>query len=142
MSRPTIDEYLMQIAFAASTRSTCLRAKVGAVISFNGKILATGYNGSVAGLDHCTDIGCQLENGRCVRSIHAEVNAVLQAQQSLLGATVYCTHRPCFNCTKILLQAGIARIVYAIEYDAGSAASEIILQKGVKIEKLGFPCVL
>ena len=134
--RPSIDEYLMGIAEAASTRSTCPRANVGAVLARDGKILATGYNGSISGLEHCCDVGCQMLDGRCIRTIHAEVNAILQASQDLKGATIYCTHKPCLNCTKLILQAGIYRIVYKRFYDSGDFADLIIKQKGVVIEQL------
>lgn len=133
--RPSIDEYMLGLATFASERSTCLRAKVGAIISFDGKIVSTGYNGSIHGLEHCEDVGCLLEDGRCVRTIHAEANAILQAQQSLNGCTIYCTHKPCLQCTKLILQAGIVRIVYKKFYDSGEFADLLIAQKGVLIEK-------
>lgn len=134
--RPTLDEYLMGIAFAASARSTCPRASVGAVIAKKGKILSTGYNGSISGLPHCIDCGCIMDNGSCIRTIHAEANAILQAAEDLNGCTIYCTHKPCLNCTKLILQAGIIRIVYKNFYNSGATADLLISEKGAKIEKL------
>lgn len=135
MKRPSIDQYLMGIAEAASLRSTCNRAMVGAVLTRDGKILATGYNGSISGLEHCSENDCYLIDGHCARTLHAEVNAILQASQPLVGATIYCTLKPCLNCTKIILQAGITRIVYKNFYDSYDFTDLLIEEKGVKIEQ-------
>lgn len=117
----------MEMAQVASKRSTCLRRSVGAVLVKNKRILATGYNGTPKGLAHCEEVGCLREqmnvpSGKMhelCRGIHAEQNAVIQAAVhgvSVDGATLYCTHQPCVVCTKILINAGIARIVYANPY--------------------------
>lgn len=127
MNRPDWDSYFMEIAKVVSKRSTCLRRSVGAVLVKNKQILATGYNGTPKGLPHCEEVGCLREarkvpsgqNHELCRGIHAEQNAVIQAAVngvSTLGATVYCTHQPCVVCTKILINAGIKRIVYANPY--------------------------
>ncbi len=113
MTRPSWDEYFMNIAHEVACRSTCNRAQVGAVIVKDKRILTTGYNGSPRGLPHCTEVGCLMENGHCVRTLHAEQNAIIQAALhgvSTRGADIYVTHQPCF------LFAGIVRIVYAKEY--------------------------
>ena len=106
----------MDVAKSVAQRATCPRKSVGAVLVRDKKILATGYNGSVRGTPHCTDVGCQMVSNHCVRTVHAEANAILQAACCLDGATAYCTMRPCYNCFKLLANAGVTRIVYAEEY--------------------------
>ena len=126
-TRPDWDHYFMEIARVVSKRSTCLRRSVGAVIVKNKQIVATGYNGTPSGLEHCAVTGCLREqlkvpSGKMhelCRGIHAEQNAVVQAAfhgVSVNGGTLYCTHQPCVVCTKILINAGIKRIVYANTY--------------------------
>lgn len=117
--RPTLDEYMMSIADMCATRATCPRKQVGAVIARDARVLATGYNGSMPGEDHCTDEGCLMVDNHCVRTIHAEVNAVAQAAQvgtSLTGATIYCTLFPCWGCFKVIVSAGINEVVYYEDY--------------------------
>ena len=118
--RPSWDAYFGAITRAVATRATCSRKAVGAVIVKDKLILATGYNGAPAGLRHCdhTD-GGDLVNGHCARSTHAEQNAIVQAARhgiSIEGSTLYCTNNPCLNCTKLLINAGVVRIVYEEEY--------------------------
>ena len=126
-NRPDWDSYFMEMAQVASKRSTCLRRSVGAVIVKDKRLLATGYNGTPRGMAHCEEVGClrtklNVPSGKMhelCRGIHAEQNAVIQAAVygvSVDGATVYCTHQPCVVCTKILINAGIRRIVYANPY--------------------------
>jgi len=115
MTRPNLDTYLMNIAKTAATRATCDRKHVGAVIARDGNILATGYNGSAAGLPHCDDIGHLMEDGHCVRTVHAEMNAICQAAKhgnAIDEATIYVTASPCWNCWLALANVGITRIVY------------------------------
>lgn len=117
--RPTWDEYFMQIAFTVAQRSTCDRAHVGCVLVRDRRILTTGYNGSPAGLPHCDDVGHLLVDGHCVRTLHAEQNAIIQAALHGVGiqnATAYVTHQPCLTCAKMLINAGISRVVYAGNY--------------------------
>lgn len=118
MTRGGWDSYFMNIAEATADRGTCNRLKVGAVITKDNRIVGTGYNGSISGHDHCIDVGCLLnEEGRCIRTIHAEMNALLHTERhELKGATIYVTHEPCENCSKLIAQAGIARIVYKQPY--------------------------
>ncbi|MGQ7278091.1 MULTISPECIES: deoxycytidylate deaminase [Brevibacillus] len=118
MTRKSWDEYFLDIAEQVSARSTCNRLHVGCVIVKDKHIVATGYNGSIHGHDHCEDAGCLLgDDNRCHRTIHAETNACLHADRdSLKGATAYVTHEPCENCSKILAQVGIRRIVYRNAY--------------------------
>ena len=92
---------------------------VGCVLVLDKRILTTGFNGSPAGQDHCDEIGHLMVDGHCVRTIHAETNAIIQAALhgiSTRGSTCYVTHLPCINCTKALINAGITRIVYADAY--------------------------
>jgi dCMP deaminase len=115
MARESWHEYFMKIAQEVSTRATCDRLKVGAVIVKDHRILTTGYNGSLPGTPHCDDAGHILKDGHCVRTNHAEANAVMQAARfgiNLSGATCYVTYKPCLNCLKLLLGSGVEKIIY------------------------------
>lgn len=118
--RPSKDEYLMQVAQVVSTRATCTRRQVGAVIAdASGHILATGYNGSAPGAPHCTDVGCLMVDGHCRRTVHAEQNAVAHAARtgvSLNGAIAYLTVRPCPTCLLLLASAGVKVVYYDEDY--------------------------
>lgn len=119
--RPTTDETLLALAQVWSLRSTCPRRSTGAVIStFDGHVVSSGYNGSPRGMDHCSDVGCLMEGGHCVRSIHAEANAIVQAARigvSVDNGYLYATDRPCVRCAILIIQVGIVRVVYARPYD-------------------------
>lgn len=118
-ARASWDDYFMSIAQVVATRSTCPRKFVGAVIVRNKTILSTGYNGSVRGLPHCSDVGHMMEDGHCVATIHAEANAIIQAARTgatIEGATIYVTASPCWNCFKQVANAGITRICYGEFY--------------------------
>ena len=113
--RPDWDTYFLEIARGVATRATCDRKHVGAVLVRDKNILSTGYNGSVSGMPHCDEVDHLMEAGHCVRTIHAEANAVAVAARHgnrTEGATCYCTASPCWSCFKILVNAGIKRIVY------------------------------
>ncbi len=117
--RASWDEYFMKIAEQIATRATCDRKHVGAVIVRDRSILATGYNGSLIGLPHCDDEGHMMEDGHCVRTVHAEANALAQAARNgvrIDGSSIYVTASPCFTCFKLLANAGIRRIVYGEFY--------------------------
>lgn len=125
--RPTWDEYFMQMAQVVAGRSTCLRRQVGAVIVKDKQILSTGYNGSPSGLSHCAQTGCLRqklgipsgERTEICRAVHAEQNALIQAAKhgvSIDGADIYTTVQPCVLCTKLIINAGIKRVIYAIPY--------------------------
>jgi dCMP deaminase len=126
--RPTWDQYFMTITREVAERSTCLRARVGAVIVRDKNILATGYNGSPAGLPHCLDVGCLIYRSttpsgeveeNCFRCIHAEINAIAQAAKngaSIRDGDTYLTHTPCIHCFKVLINTGIKRIFYEKPY--------------------------
>ena len=113
------DMYFMNIAAEVSTRSTCERKFVGAVIVRDKTILSTGYNGSVRKLPHCSDVGHQMEEGHCTATIHAEANAIIQAAKNgvrIEGATLYTTASPCWNCFKLIANSGIKRICFGEFY--------------------------
>ena len=128
----------MRIAFEVATRATCLRRHVGAVIVRDKRILSTGYNGSPPGQQHCTEVGCLLEDGRCIRTLHAEQNALMQAALhgvSTHGATLYCTCRPCHVCARMIVAAGIVRVVFVGEPPEGWA-NEVLTAAGVAMVAL------
>lgn len=118
-TRASWDEYFMAIAGEVSTRSTCDRKHVGAVIVRDRMILATGYNGSIRGLPHCDEVGHLMEDGHCVRTTHAEANALIQAARNgvrVEGGGIYVTASPCFGCFKLIANAGLLRIVFGEFY--------------------------
>src|SRR6185436_16740161 len=118
-TRASWDEYFMAIGQQVATRSTCDRKHVGAVIVRDRMILTTGYNGSIRGLAHCDDEGHLMEDGHCVRTTHAEANAIVQAARngvSVDAAGIYVTASPCFGCFKLIANAGLSRIVFGEFY--------------------------
>lgn len=147
--RPTWDEYFMEMAEVTAKRSTCLRRHVGAVIVQDKHIIATGYNGAPRGIEHCGERegGClreQLgipsgEKHELCRALHAEQNAIIQAAtlgQSVEGATIYVTNQPCVICAKMLINAGIEKIIVKEGYP-DELAVEILEEAGIKIVMLG-----
>lgn len=145
-NRPSWDQYFISIARLAATRSTCLRRKVGAVIVKNKRILSTGYNGAPRNLAHCLEVGCMreqmgIESGtrhELCRAIHAEQNAVIQAAVSgvsIEGSSIYCTTFPCVLCSKILINAGINRIVVMEGYP-DELSQQVLDEAGIKVEYL------
>jgi len=140
-SRPSWDVYFMGIAFAVAQRSTCDRAHVGAIIVKEKRILTTGYNGAPTGLPHCDDVGHLMVDGHCVRTLHAEQNAIIQAARygvSVLGGTIYVTHQPCLTCAKMIINAGLVRVVYAGAYPDPYAAG-FLQQAHVRLDYLPWP---
>ena len=126
----------MGIAFQVARRSTCDRARVGAIIVKDRRILTTGYNGSPAGLPHCDDVGHLMVGGHCVRTLHAEQNAIIQAALhgvSVNGGTIYVTHQPCLTCAKMIINAGIRRVVYAGDYPDQNAV-DFFREAGVALQ--------
>lgn len=136
--RPSWDAYFSAITRAVGTRATCSRKAVGAILVKNKLILATGYNGAPAGLRHCDHRGGKdLLGGHCARSTHAEQNAIVQAARhgiSIEGATLYCSNNPCLGCAKLLINAGIKRIVYQEAYP-DPLAFELLNEAGVTVEQ-------
>jgi dCMP deaminase len=139
--RPNWDSYFMKIAYAVSERSTCDRAFVGAVLVLEKRILTTGFNGSPAGQPHCDEIGHLLVEEHCVRTIHAETNAIIQAALhgiSTRGCTCYVTHFPCINCTKVLINAGMSRLVYNVAYRIDGNALDFLGAANVEFDQLDY----
>lgn len=135
------DQYFMMQAVLLSSRSTCERLSVGATIVRDKRIIAGGYNGSVSGDVHCIDEGCYLVEGHCVRTIHAEMNAILQCAKfgaATDGAEIYVTDFPCLQCTKMLLQAGITKIHYLRNYHNDDYAMSLIERKHVALQQVKF----
>jgi len=133
------DQYFMAQSLLLSLRSTCTRLSVGATIVRDRRIIAGGYNGSVTGDVHCIDEGCYLVDGHCVRTIHAEMNAILQCAKFGVetdGAEIYVTHFPCLQCTKMILQAGIKKIHYLKDYRNDDYAIKLIEQAGATIHQV------
>lgn len=128
----------MNIAREVATRATCDRKHVGAVIVREKSILATGYNGSIRGLPHCDEVGHLMEDGHCVRTVHAEANAIVQAARNgsrIDGATIYVTASPCWGCFRLIANAGIARIVFGELY-RDTKIFEVSQQIGIELVDL------
>ena len=134
--RPSWDDYFMDISLQVAKRSTCGRLRVGAIIVKDRRILTTGYNGAPAGLPHCDEVGHLMVDGHCVRTLHAEQNAIIQAALhgvSVEDGTLYVTHQPCLTCAKMIINAGIRRVVYAGHYPDENAVA-FLTQAGVALE--------
>ncbi|HTL71057.1 MAG TPA: dCMP deaminase family protein [Candidatus Eisenbacteria bacterium] len=132
------DEYFMDIARVVSSRSTCDRKFVGAVIVRDKTILSTGYNGSIRKLEHCDQVGHMMENDHCVATIHAEANAILQAAKNgvrIEGGTMYTTASPCWQCFKLIANAGILRICFG-EFYRDERIFKIAKTIGIELSKL------
>lgn len=117
--RVSWEKYFMNIAREVATRSTCDRKHVGAVIVRGKTILATGYNGSIRGLAHCDDAGHEMENTHCVRTVHAEANAIVQSARNgvrLEDSEIYVTASPCYDCFKMIANSGINKIYFGEFY--------------------------
>ena len=139
MQRKPWFKYFMEIALLVSERATCNRLKVGCVLVKEKRIIATGFNGSVSGTPHCIEEGCLVVDNHCIRTIHAEHNAILQCAKfgiSTEGATMYITHFPCFHCCKLLAQAGIKNIYYLHDYNNSNESKELLKAVGINFCKL------
>lgn len=139
--RPDWDEYFLKLAMLASERATCPRMHCGCVLVKGKNVIATGYNGSIPGDDHCDDVGCLIVDNHCVRTVHAEMNALVQAAkrgQSVDGASAYVTNMPCTNCAKALIAAGIKRVVVFSDYHK-TLAIDFFAKAGVVIDKHAIP---
>ena len=146
MKRPSFDEYFMQMALLTARRSTCLRRQVGAVIVKDKHIIATGYNGAPKGLEHCDEIGGLREElgvpsgerHELCRALHAEQNAIIQAAvlgQSVKDSLMYVTHQPCSICAKMIINAGIRKIIINSGYP-DEMASKLLKEANIEIEQL------
>ena len=135
MTRVNWENYFMNIAKQVATRSTCDRKHVGAVIVRDRTILSTGYNGSIRGMPHCDEVGHLMEEGHCVATIHAETNAILQAAKNGVmvdGAEVFITASPCWNCFKMLANAGIKKIYYG-EFYRDERSFDVAKKLGIQL---------
>jgi dCMP deaminase len=139
MTRVSWERYFMNLAVQAATRSTCPRKSVGAVIVRDKTVLSTGYNGSLRGSPHCTEVGCLIENDHCVRTVHAEANALVQAARHgvrLEGAEIYVTASPCFACFKLIANAGLNAIHYG-EFYRDERVARFAEELGIRLVHLG-----
>ncbi|MBU0467870.1 MAG: cytidine/deoxycytidylate deaminase family protein [Candidatus Omnitrophica bacterium] len=139
--RPDWDEYFLKLAMLASERATCPRMHCGCVIVKDKNVIATGYNGSIPGDDHCDDVGCMVIDNHCVRTNHAEMNALIQAAKqgnAVDGAIAYVTNMPCTTCAKALIGAGIKRVVIFSGYH-DTLAKDFFAKAGVELLKIAMP---
>lgn len=139
--RPSWDEYFLKLAMLASERATCPRMHCGCVLVKDRFVLATGYNGSLPGQPHCEDVGCLIVDNHCVRTNHAEMNALIQAARhgvNTTGATAYITNMSCTTCAKALIAAGIKRVVVFSDFH-DTLATQFYKDAGVEIVKLPMP---
>jgi len=142
--RPTWDEYFLNIIDMVGSRGSCDRGRAGCVITREKRIISTGYVGSSSGLPHCDEVGHEMhtvihEDGtqsrHCIRTTHAEQNAICQAARfgvSLEGGSLYCKMTPCYTCAKMIINAGIKKVVCAKDYHAGARSKEIFKEAGVE----------
>ena len=142
--RPSWEQYFMNIAYQVASRSTCMRREVGAVVVLEKRILTTGYNGAPSGLKHCAEVGClrekyEVPSGQrheLCRGLHAEMNAMLQAAYHgvrIAGSTLYTTHVPCVLCTKMLINAGIERVIAGQEYP-DDLSQQLLRETGITVD--------
>lgn len=144
MSRIEWGQYFMAQAQLVALRSTCTRLMVGAVIVRENRIIASGYNGSVADGDHCIDNGCYMVDGHCVRTVHAEANALLQCAKFGVPTnetTMYVTHFPCLQCTKQIIQAGVKKIIYEHDYRNHELAVQLFKESHVETQQISVTTV-
>ncbi|MFY3791001.1 ComE operon protein 2 [Ureibacillus sp. MALMAid1270] len=141
MERITWDQFFMAQSHLLALRSTCTRLAVGATIVREKRIIAGGYNGSISGDEHCIEQGCYVIDNHCVRTVHAEVNALLQCAKygtPTNGADLYVTHFPCLPCTKSIIQAGIKNVYYAESYKNNPYALELFEKANVNVVHIPF----
>ncbi len=139
--RPAWDNYFLKLAMLVSERATCPRMHVGCVLVKDKRILSTGYNGSIPGDGHCEDDGCMIVDNHCVRTIHAEMNAIIQCSihgVNAQGATAYVTNMPCTNCAKALIAAGIKEVIIFSDYH-NTLAEDFFAKAKVEIKRLNIP---
>ena len=139
--RVSWDEYFMNIARVTATRATCDRKHVGAVLVREKTILSTGYNGSIRGLPHCSEVGHMMEDGHCVATVHAEANAIIQSAKNgvnINGATCYTTASPCWPCFKLIANSGCTRIVFG-EFCRDNRIFEFAKKLGIELIEVKVP---
>lgn len=141
--RPSWDQYFLELATLVASRSTCLRRQVGAVLVRNERIISTGYNGAPRGLGHCLEMGClreemQIPSGHryeLCRGVHAEQNAIINAAfygMSTQDAVIYCTNQPCLICARMIINAGIVKVVHRGNFD-DKLAVQFLQEAGIEI---------
>ncbi|MCA9353172.1 cytidine/deoxycytidylate deaminase family protein [Patescibacteria group bacterium] len=147
-ARPSWDEYFIEIMHTVGKRGTCDRGQAGAVITRNNRILATGYAGAPSGIAHCDDVGHEMhtvtnpdgtESQHCIRTTHAEQNAIAAAARhgvSIEGGTLYCKMTPCYACAKLIINAGIKRVVALRDYHAGTRSKEVFIEANIAFDLL------
>lgn len=139
MERISWHQYFMAQSHLLALRSTCERLMVGATIVRDKRIIAGGYNGSVSDSVHCIDDGCYVIEGHCIRTVHAEMNAIIQCAKfgaSTEGAEIYVTHFPCLNCCKAIIQSGIKTVYYASDYKNHPYAITLFQEASIHVEKV------
>ncbi|WP_246940534.1 ComE operon protein 2 [Bacillus pinisoli] len=139
MNRISWDQYYMAQSHLLALRSTCTRLAVGATIVRDKRIIAGGYNGAISGGVHCIDEGCYVIDHHCVRTIHAEMNAIIQCAKFGVpteGAEIYVTHFPCLQCCKGIIQSGIKAVYYAKDYKNHPYAIELFTQADIRVEQV------
>lgn len=139
MERISWDQYFMAQSHLLALRSTCERLMVGATIVRDNRIIAGGYNGSVSGSVHCIEEGCYVIDGHCVRTVHAEANALLQCAKFGVpteGAEMYVTHYPCLQCCKQIIQSGIKAVYYANDYRNHEYATQLFVEANITVKKI------
>lgn len=140
MTRMSVERAAMASAWIWSNRGTCPKKQVGAaVLSVGGRLIATGYNGAPPGEPHCVDHGCILNHaGDCVRSVHAEANALTLAGVRSRGGVLFSTHYPCPDCARLAVEAGVSRVIYEVDRlndDRRKASAEILANAGILLEQ-------
>ncbi|MBM6619231.1 ComE operon protein 2 [Bacillus suaedaesalsae] len=139
MNRISWDQYFMAQSHLIALRSTCERLMVGATIVRDKRIIAGGYNGSIAGGTHCIDEGCYVIDSHCVRTIHAEMNAIIQCAKFGVpteGSEIYVTHYPCLQCCKGIIQSGIKRVYYSQDYKNHPYANKLFEDADVEVKQV------
>jgi len=142
MTRITREKMFIEIVQTVAKRSTCnrpdeIKGHVGAILVRDGRIISTGYAGAPKGLPHCLEVGCQMEDGSCIRTIHAEANTIAFAAKYGIkteGSTLYCTLAPCINCAKLIINSGIREVVYITEYRK-STGVQMLIDSGILVRK-------
>ncbi|HZW67671.1 MAG TPA: ComE operon protein 2 [Pseudogracilibacillus sp.] len=139
MTRINWQQYFLAQAKVVSLRSTCTRLEVGAILVRNNRIIASGYNGSVDDSSHCIDEGCLVVNNHCVRTVHAEMNALIQCARfgvATENTQLYVTHFPCLQCAKHIVQAGIEKIYYEADYRNDKIAEQLFKEANIDVQKV------
>ncbi len=137
--RPSWDEYFLKLTDLVATRGTCQRLKVGAILVKDRKIISTGYNGSPRKTPDCFEAGCLMEGGHCVRTVHAEINAVVQAAYngvSTLASTIYVNNLPCYHCVKVLINAGVEKFIFRRDYRPDPETLKLLKQAKIELVKI------